>query len=144
MTTPTSIVEAIKTYLAAYTELVTNAPLSIDFLGTALPGYSIVSLPGGGWIEKYIGGGGIKEYTFAFQSEFSTADEAERLDNCGFYEAFSEWLDAQTEANNLPILPAGKTSEKIEATSQGFLYEQGESQTGTYQIICRLEYKKES
>ena len=138
--TATSVIEAIKTFIATYTEIAANDPLTVDFLGTTLPGYSIVSLPGGGWVEKWLTGGGTKEYTFAFQSAFSTADEATRLENSGFFEAFATWMDTQTDADNLPVLPAGMTAERIEAVNQGFLYEQGVSDSGIYSINCRLIY----
>jgi hypothetical protein len=132
-----SAIESVKTFIATYTD---DDPLNVDYLGTVIPGYSIVSLPGGGWIEKYVSGGGVKEFTFAIQSQASTADELERLDNIGFFETFSKWLDSQTAAGTLPTLGTGETADKIEATGAGFLYEQGVSDTGIYQITCRLEY----
>jgi hypothetical protein len=136
--TVNSVLEAVKTFIA--THVGSSAPLTVDFLGTTLPGYSIVPLPGGGWIEKWITAGGTKEFLFAFRAAFSTADEAERLENSGFYEAFSTWLETQTASGTLPILPTGKTSEKIEALGAGFLYEQGVSANGIYEISCRLVY----
>jgi hypothetical protein len=138
--TVASILEGVKAFIATYTG---NDPLNVDYLGTALPGYSIVPLPGGGWIEggRYLTGGGVKEFLFSVQSMKSTADELERLENSGFNEIFSDWLDAQTDAGTLPELPAGKEAEKIESVGSGFLYEQGVSDTGVYQITCRLEYE---
>jgi hypothetical protein len=140
--TVASILEGVRAFVATYTG---NDPLNVDYLGTAIPGYSIVSLPGGGWIEggRYLNGGGMKEFLFAVQSKQSTADELERMDNNGFFEAFSDWLDTQTEAGTLPELPSGKTAEVIETVGAGFLYEHGVSDTGTYQVTCRLEYEVE-
>ena len=138
--TVASILEGVKAFVATYT---VNEPLNVDYLGTALPGYSIVSLPGGGWVEggQYLNGGGMKEFLFAVQSMKSTAEELGRLENSGFNEDFSDWLDDQTIAGNLPELPTGKTAEQIQAVGAGFLYEQGVSDTGVYQIACRLEYE---
>lgn len=133
-----TVLSAIKIFILTKTGA--SDPLTVDFLGTTLPGYSIVSLPGGGWVEKYINGGGKKEFMFALQATFSTADEEERLENNGFFETFSEWLDSQTKANVLPTLATGKTPESIEALGAGFLYEQGQSATGIYQIQCKLVY----
>jgi hypothetical protein len=37
----------------------------------------------------------------------------------------------------------GKTATAIEATGWAYLYEQGQSDTGVYQIQCRLTYEQE-
>jgi hypothetical protein len=67
----------------------------------------------------------------------------ERIENSGFYETLADWLEEQTKAGNLPTLDAGKTAESIEAVTWGFVYQQGESATGIYQITCKLVYEQE-
>jgi hypothetical protein len=135
-----SVLSAIKTYLATYTGLKTGAPLWVDYLGSDPTQYAVVPLAGGKIVEEYIDGGSLREYPFAFQSMESTADELARLENNGFYELLSDWLDAQTAAGTLPVLGTGKTTELIEATTWGYLFEQGVSDTGIYQVNCRLVY----
>jgi len=135
-----SIVSAIKNYLASYSGLPSGAPLWVDFLGPAPSQFSIVPLPGEKIISTYIDGSSLRSFPFAFQSMESTADELERLESNGFYELFADWLEAQTEAGNFPTLTGGKVPEAIEATGWAYLYEQGISETGTYQIQCRLVY----
>jgi hypothetical protein len=93
-------------------------------------------------VEEYINGTKVMSYPFAFQSMESTADDLARLESAGFYEAFADWLDSQTDAGSLPELPAGKTAEEIQALGWGYLYEEGESQTGIHQIQCELIYKQ--
>lgn len=138
-----TILASIQTYINDYGSLESNAPVLIDFLGSQPTQYAIVPLPGARIIEKYINGGSLREFPFAFQSVESTADDTSRLANNEFYEAFADWLETQTEAGNFPSLGTGKTPELIEATMAGYLFEQGESETAVYQITCKLQYSQE-
>lgn len=137
-----TVLSAIQTYIKTYGSLVSNAPVLIDFLDAEPTKYSIVSLPGTRIIERYLDDSSLREFPFAFQSMESTADDAERLGNNEFYEAFADWLETQTAAGILPTLGTGKTAEKIEAVNAGYLFEQGESGTAIYQVTCRLEYSQ--
>ena len=69
-------------------------------------------------------------------------DESQRLTNIGFFQAFADWLEEQTDDDNFPDLGVGKTAEKIEALDHGYLLQQGESGTGIYQVQCRLTYEQ--
>ena len=138
-----SIISSVRTYLATYTGLKTGAPLWVDYLGNNPSEYAVIPLAGGKVVETYIDGSSQREFPFAFQSMESTADDLERLENSGFFETFSDWLETQSEAGTLPTLGAGQTAELIEATGWGYLYQQGNSDTGVYQIQCRLEYKQD-
>jgi hypothetical protein len=135
-----SIIGALRDYLAAYTSLEAGAPVWVNYLGPRATEYSILPLPGGRTVERYLDGGAKMEYSFALQSTESTADDLERIETLGFYEAFAEWLDAQTEAGSFPALDAKKEVERIEALGWGFIYELGQSATGIYQVQCKLTY----
>jgi hypothetical protein len=135
-----SIIESIKTYLYTYTGLKSGAPIWVNYLEENPTSYSINPLPGEGAIEEYIGGGSLEVYPFEFNVMESTADEPERLDNIGFFESFREWLKNQSNSGILPTMESGKTPYKIEAVAGAYLYEQGESETGIYQILCQLIY----
>ena len=139
-----SVISSVKIYLATYSALKTGAPLWVDFLGANPTGYAIIPLAGTKIVESYIDGGSLREFPFAFQSMESTADELERLENNGFYEAFADWLETQTLANILPTLGSKQTAFKIEALGWAYLYEQGQSSTGTYQIQCKLTYQQDA
>lgn len=138
-----SIVESLRTYLATYTGLKTGAPLWVDFLGNIPDQYGIVPLPGEKVIERYINGGSLRQYDFAFQSTVSTADDIERLGTNAFFEALSDWFESQTENGALPLLSTGKTAVSISAMNWGYLMEEGQSETGIYQISCRLVYEQQ-
>lgn len=138
-----TLIQSVKNYIETYAGLKENAPLWVNYLGAEPTEYAIVPLPGDRILEAYITGKERRAYPFAFQSMERTADELERLENIGFYETFAAWLDSQSEAGVLPTLDSGLTAEKIEAVNWGYLFEQGESSSGVYQIQCRLIYEQE-
>lgn len=138
-----SIISALRSYLKNYTGLALGAPVWVNYLGAVPTEYTVNPLPGNRIVEQYVDGSSLREYPFAFQSVESTAADLERLENSGFFEAFADWLESQTELGNLPVLDSGQTPERIEATGWGYLYEQGNSDTGVYQIQCRLVYEQE-
>jgi hypothetical protein len=140
--TVTTIIAGVKAYIKTYTGISSSSPVWVNNLGEKLPDYSIVPLPGAGPIEEYIAGGGEYVWPFAFQSNRATADEVNRLANIGFFEAFKDWMKSQSDGGTLPELPSGKTAEKIEALGFGYLFEQGESGTGIYQVQCALTYEE--
>ena len=139
-----TIISALKTYIATYTGLETGFLLQTDHLNPDGTNYSIIPLPGTRIIEEDVIGNTTREYPFAVQSNRSTADELTRLENSGFCEEFADWLESQTDADVFPTLGTGKTPTKIEATVGGVLYEQGESDTGVYQIQCLLTYDQDA
>lgn len=138
-----SIISALKTYIQTYAGLKSGAPVWVDAIGANPTEYAIIPLAGAKIIERYVNGGSMREYPFAFQSAEFTADELERIENSGFFEEFSDWLESQSAAGILPTLGAKQSAWEIEATGWGYLYEQGQSETGIYQVQCRLIYEQE-
>ena len=140
----TSRISAVKAYFQTYiTANDSGKPLWVNYLEAEPVSYSIVPIGGNRKVSTYIhGNSGEREFVFAFQSGRFTADDAERVGNIEFFESLAEWLDDQTEQNNLPTMPSGFNALGIEALGDGYLFEQGESTTGVYQIQCRLEYSK--
>lgn len=139
-----TILESLHTFILSYSGLETGAPLWVDFLGPATNQYSIESLPGERILEWYLDDSSLRAFPFALQSMRSTADQAERVGNNEFAELFSDWLETQWKAGNMPTLDIGKQSFKIEAVDWGVLYEQGQSETGIYSVNCRLIYKQDA
>lgn len=136
-----SMIESVRDFLLTYSGMA-NALIHVDALGNTPIEYAVIPLPGDRKIAEYLDGKTQREYPFLIQSVFSTADEAERIENSGFYETLADWLEEQSDAGNLPTLGSGKTAESINAVSWGFVYEQGESGTGIYQISCVLRYEQ--
>lgn len=139
-----SMLSAVTTYIKDYIGLAAGAPVWVDFLGSDPTQYSVTPLPGSRIIEEDIIGNTVREYPFAFQSMESTADDLERLETAAFFETFATWLDSQTADGNFPTLEEGQTPTKIEALGWAYLYEQGVSDTGIYQIQCKLTYEQEA
>ena len=139
-----SIIAAIKTYILTYTGLETGAPVWVNHLNENPINYAIIPLAGTRKVSQNIhGNSGEREYIFAFQSAQSTADELERLESSGFFEALADWMDTQSESDVLPVLPSGQEPYAIEVLGFAYLYEQGQSDTGIYQVQCRFQYYQE-
>lgn len=139
-----SIISALKTYIASYSGLESGKPVWVNYLDAVPISYAIIPLAGTVIVSEDLAGNSERKYSFAFQSAMSTADELERLESLGFYEAFADWLEEKTLAEEFPTLASGQTPTKIEALGQGYLFEQGESGTGIYQIQCALYYDQEA
>ena len=137
-----SVLSAVTTYIKEFSELATGAPVWVDYLGGDPTQYSVTPLPGAHIISEDIIGNTEREFPFAFQSTESTADDLERLETANFYELFAMWLESQTKSGDFPTMEEGQYPTKIEALGWGFLYEQGVSDTGIYQIQCRLTYEQ--
>ena len=138
-----SVIQALRTYIATCTDLVSGSVLNVDSLGSTPIQYSIVPQPGARVLLEDLAGNKTREYPFALQSMQSTADDLARIESSEFYEDFADWLDTQTASEVFPELGSGKTVTKIEAVSWAFLYEQGVSDTGVYHINCKLTYDQE-
>jgi hypothetical protein len=142
-----TVLESVKDFIGQYPGIQpgdseTEVGLFVDHLKADVPSYSIDTIPAAKIIETYIDDSSLRQYVFALRVHFSTLDEVERLQNNGFFEDFSEWLETQTESGNLPILDGGKVAQKIEARDAGVLFDEESSDTGAYQIQCVLEYKQ--
>ena len=137
-----SLIQSVRDYLLTYEGLDDDAGFLIDVLNATPTQYALVPLPGVKIIESYLDGSSLRQYPFALQSMDSIADDAARIQVNEFYEAFSDWLESQSEAEILPTMDSGKTPESIEAIGQPVLFQFGESGTGIYQLQCRLVYKQ--
>lgn len=140
-----SVLSAVKEYFQTYIDAnIPDKPLWVNYLENEPVSFSIVPLGGSRKVSEYISGNsGEREFIFALQSSQFTADDADRVGNIELFETLAEWLDDQSEVGNLPSLPSGFTALAIEAVSYGYLFEQGPSRTGVYQMPCRLEYSKQ-
>jgi len=135
-----SVIGGIQTFIKTYSGL-SNIGVWIDKVGPEIE-VGIIPIPGQRIVEENIDGSSIREYPFALQTCVLTADDAARLDNSEFFEEFSDWLESQTLAGTLPTLGSNQTATKIETTSSGALYEQGDSGTAIYQVVCKLTYEQ--
>lgn len=140
---PNTIIEALYNYFIDC-PLMGNRKLNVDYLPEHGVEYSIDTTPATEVVKWYVGGSSIRQYLFVIRSvEDYAPDVLQNLANSGFYENLAAWLEQQTRAGNLPVLPDGKEAQKIEAQSTGYLFTTGPD-VGKYQIQCRLQYYQEA
>ena len=139
------IIESVKNFILTCPCLAELAAVNVDFLPESTDTYSIEGVPVNSVLKTYLDGSQERQFVFVFASRFYYSDETRNnLENSGFYEAFSDWLDEQTKKGNLPVMREGLTATKIEAMSSGYLFDvSGDLSNARYQIQCRLIYDKE-
>ena len=139
------IVESVKNFILTCPHLAELAAVNVDFLPDSPDTYSIEEVPVNSVIQTYLDGSQERQYVFVFASRFYYSDETRNnIENSGFYEDFSDWLDEQTQIGNFPVMRDGLTPSKREAISSGYLFDvSGDLSNARYQIQCRLIYDKE-
>ena len=104
--------------------------------------YSIEEVPSDVVIQKYVDGSSKRQYVFVFASRESYSEDViDNINNSGFYEDFAEWLEEQTNNDNLPFIGDDKEVLKIEAMTNGYAFKT-DVDTARYQIQCRMIYMK--
>lgn len=142
-----SVIESVRKFIKTcpYLEEYNGAiNVNVDMLGKDATMYSIEEVPVNTLLKRYVDGSSLRQFVFVFSSrEIYGEDVKQNIENVGFYEDFSDWLDECTKEGNLPILDEGKEAVKIGALTNGYLYYE-ETSTAKYTIQCKLEYMKGS
>lgn len=139
-----TVIESIQTFISNCPYINEfNKVINIDYLLENASLHSIESISVSPIIQKYINGDSIRQYVFTFSSKESYGqDMIQKLQNSGFSEYFSDWLEEQTIEGNLPVLSEGKESRKIETITTEYAFKT-EVDKAKYQIQCRLIYFEE-
>lgn len=118
--------------------------IAVDVLPEAEMEYAVHALPITEITKRYTDDSTVRSYPFFICSvkEYDL-DTLQKLSDCGFFESLSDWLDEQSRAGSFPLLPEGKTPQKIEALNTGYVFTTESATTGKYQIQCRLQYFQE-
>ena len=140
-----TIIESVKNFILTCPLLSEFKRLNVDFLPEDPDTYSLEGIPAAEILTTYLDGSTERQFVFVFAARLFYSEEVRNnIENSGFYEKFAEWLEEQTEADNLPQLTGKRTASKIEAMSSGYLYDiAGDLTNARYQIQCRLIYDKE-
>lgn len=140
-----AIIEAVRDYIMTCPLLEDLARINVEFLPEDTSTYSIESVPTQTIISTYIDGSTTRQFVFVFASRLLYTEELRNnIENSGFYEAFENWLEENSENGVFPTLAEGLTPTKIEAMSSGYLFDiSGDLSNARYQIQCRLIYEKE-
>lgn len=135
------IVKAIREFVKACPYLPNlYKSLNVDYQGSDVGEYMIESTAADPWVKKYVNGTGVKQFPFNFSStELYTEDVLENINNSGFFELFSEWLDECTRNGVFPALEGNREPMKIFATTSGYMYD-AENGKAQYIIQCNFHY----
>lgn len=142
-----NIIESVRTYIASceHLKLFQDAfpILRVDYTETdKATTYSINETVCNPVLHTYINGDKEKQFLFTFSSvEYFGSEIAQNIENIGFYEKFSEWLESNSDNGILPTLEEGKQALNIKAITGGYLFDNAtDATTARYQIQCRLTY----
>ena len=140
---------ATKSIIQGVSDYFLNCPLlkdgvfRVDALGTEPVEYTIETGISDPIIERYVDGSSERQFQFQFGSrEFYSMDRLQNIDNSTFYEELAEWVEEQSNAQNLPRLEGDKRAEAVVCLSPGYLLNQDAS-TCRFQIQLQLQYYQE-
>ena len=63
----------------------------------------------------------------------------QNIENSGFYEGFSRWIEEESSKGNLPILEGNRESLEIKVSTTGYAF-QTDDNSARYQIQLKLIY----
>lgn len=140
-----TIVESVKEFISQCPYLADLSKVNVDYLPEKPDTYSIEQVPTNPIIKEYLDGSSERQFHFVFASRLFYCEETRNnINNSGFYENFSKWLEECTLNGIFPKMDEGLTPTKIEALSNGYLYDiNGDLSNARYQVQCRLIYDKD-
>ena len=132
-----AVQEWLKTCPLVAGQLGNNVAFHIDYLPEDTTQFSIEDSPGDPVLQEFFSGRRkAKNYVLASRMEYSESI-AQQAANSGFWDDFADWIEAQSDAHNLPDLGEGRTAERVAVTNSIVTSEDG---TCRFQIQIRLEY----
>lgn len=117
--------------------------INVDCLPESATSYSIEKIPSNPILKKYVGGGSLRQECFSFCSREEYGEDVfQNIENSGFYEKFSEWIEEMNNNEIYPELDKNKMPQKIEVTTNGYAFAT-DVDKARYQIEFRLVYLQE-
>lgn len=135
------IIKALRDYISQCPYLYEfNKGINIDYLDNDSTTYSIEEVPCEPIIKRYINGDTKRQYDFIFASRESYgADVFQNIENSGFYEDFSSWIEEESLKGKLPSLEGNRESLEIRVSTTGYAF-QTDDNSARYQIQLKLIY----
>lgn len=134
------IIEAVRKYFLKCPLIENDKKINVDYLGIDAVEYTIDPTPAEQILKEYVDGGSIRQYVFVLASrEYYGANTLLNIENSGFYEKMSEWVEEQNVANNLPELKRNRKSTELTISTPGYLFDTTEDRA-RYQIQMTLKY----
>lgn len=138
-----TVIESLREWFKQYEGL--SGRLDVDFLPAEADTYSLDTIPCEEVMKRYMDGGTLRQYQFAVSSRRAYDHNiSQNVDNLGFFEGLTEWVEARVKARELPDMGEGKTARKLVVTSNAYPFVVTEDGKARYQIQMRLEYYKEA
>lgn len=138
-----SMIQGIVDYVTAC-PLLAKGYIRVDSLGARPIEYGIATLPCDPVIKRYTDGSSMRQYLFAVTSrEYYSVDMIQNIRNSEFYEELADWFEDQNKTGNFPVLGPGKTVQKMELVTSGYLFST-DRKTARYQLEIRCKYYKEA
>ncbi len=132
------IIESIRDYILTC-DFMKDGRVGVDYLPNEMS-YSIDPIGGEPIYKKYVDGGCLRQFQFGLTSnEYFDGDARTGIENSGFYQYFSEWIENNNRAGILPELQR-YDAVSVEVTMSGYLYA-ADADFARYQIQCRLIYE---
>lgn len=114
--------------------------INVNYLDRESSSYMIEETPCDPIVKKYVNGDSIKRYNFVLASrEIYGNDVMQNINNSGFYEKFSDWIEDCRLTKNLPVLEDRKSCMDIKVTTSGYIFDT-EMDKCQYQIQMSLIY----
>ncbi len=134
------IIDSIREYFLSC-PLLGNSRVNVDYLDKEIDtSYNIDIVPSKPIVKKFVDGASERQVTFIFSScEAWGNDTLQALENNGFYEELSDWIESN---KSLPVLEDDKKALRLEALTPGYLMS-NDSDRAYYQIQLRLNYYQE-
>lgn len=119
--------------------------IGVDFLSEDINSNSIEKVPTKPILQEYVDGSSKRQFTFILASRFIFSEETKnQIENSGFYEKVSDWVEEKSKSGILPVLGKRKKALEVEVLSSDYLYNISDNmRSARYQIQIRLIYKKE-
>lgn len=120
--------------------LLGGAQLDVDHLSQNCESFTIEAIPCEPVIKRYYTGGSLRQYCFviAIRRPYSMTPGG-NIKNEQLCEELADWAEDCSAKAELPKLPDGLTSQRLEVTSGGYMFDETHN-NARYQIGLRLTY----
>ncbi len=139
------IISSIRDYILTCPYLTKLSNMGINYLDEKSDSFSIEEIPSKTIVTRHVDGSSERQLIFVVCSIFDFSDELQnQINNSGFYEDFSDWIEENNEKGIFPTLKNGLIPEEIQVDTSGYLYSiLNGMRKARYQIQCKLTYTKE-
>lgn len=138
------IVDKIIGFISQCPFLDEMTPVKADYCNEDAISYCVETSAKAKELETYIDGSKVLQLAFVFSSKEVMSDYDDvNIENAIFYEKFSDWIEEQNIAGNLPLLEGKLSSISVTVVSHGYIV-QSEADRGRYEIQMILKYFKKA